>query len=134
MKTIISTALPAIVSHFKASQGDYAFISSSYLLASSASTPLLGKISDIWGRKPILLLVNLVFLVGSLICALAINLTMMLVGRAAQGVGGGGILVLSNICITDLCSVRDRPLFYGIISATWAIAGYVTLGILALCC
>lgn len=49
---------------------------------------------------------NAVFLVGSLICALAVNMTMMLVGRAIQGAGGGGIIVLANICVTDLFSVR----------------------------
>ena len=98
-------------------------MASSYLLAQAACSTFLGKISDIWGRKPILLLVNFTFLVGSLICALSINLSMMLVGRAAQGIGGGGIMVLANICITDLFSVRERPLPYGVISSVWGIAG-----------
>lgn len=81
-------------------------MASSYLLANAACITLWGKISDIWGRKPILLMANAVFLVGSLICALAVNMTMMLVGRAIQGAGGGGIIVLANICVTDLFSVR----------------------------
>jgi MFS family permease len=81
-------------------------MASSYLLANAACITLWGKISDIWGRKPILLIANVVFLVGSLICALAVNMTMMLVGRAIQGAGGGGIIVLVNICVTDLFSVR----------------------------
>lgn len=81
-------------------------MASSYLLANAACIPLWGKISDIWGRKPIILFANAIFLVGSLISALATNLTMILVGRAIQGAGGGGIIVLNNICVTDLFSVR----------------------------
>lgn len=81
-------------------------MASSYLLANAACITLWGKISDIWGRKPILLIANVVFLVGSLICALAVNMAMLLVGRATQGAGGGGIIVLVNICVTDLFSVR----------------------------
>ena len=81
-------------------------MASSYLLANAACATFWGKISDIWGRKPILLLVNFIFLVGSLICALSVNLAMMLVGRAIQGAGGGGIIVLSNIAMSDLFSMR----------------------------
>jgi MFS family permease len=81
-------------------------MASSYLLATAASIPLWGKLSDIWGRKPILLLVNILFLAGSLICALSVDLAMLLAGRATQGVGGGGVLVLSQICVSDLFSER----------------------------
>lgn len=81
-------------------------MASSYLLANAACIPLWGKVSDIWGRKPIILMANFIFLVGSLICALAINLPMILAGRAIQGVGGGGIIVLAQICVSDLFSVR----------------------------
>ncbi|OGM43879.1 putative MFS drug transporter [Aspergillus bombycis] len=121
--TIISTALPTMASHFNASESGYSWMASSYMLANAAAVPLWGKISDIWGRKRILLLANFAFLVGSLICALAINLPMILVGRAIQGVGGGGIIVLVNICVSDLFSVRERPMYYGLFGSTWAIAG-----------
>ncbi|OXV07752.1 hypothetical protein Egran_04484 [Elaphomyces granulatus] len=82
----------------------------------------MGKISDIWGRKPILLLANFVFLVASLICAVSTSLSMVIVGRAIQGVGSGGLIVLVNICVTDLFSVRERPIYYGMFGVTWAIA------------
>ncbi|RJE24369.1 MFS drug transporter [Aspergillus sclerotialis] len=121
--TIISTALPTMASYFKATESGYSWMASSYLLANAACIPLWGKISDIWGRKPIILLANFIFLVGSLICALAINLPMILAGRAIQGVGGGGIIVLAQICITDLFSVRERPLYYSFYGITWALAG-----------
>lgn len=70
-----------------------------------------------------ILTANFVFLIGSLICALAINLPMILAGRAIQGVGGGGIITLAQIAVSDLFSVRERPLYYSLFGATWAIAG-----------
>ncbi|KAJ5572997.1 Efflux pump dotC [Penicillium hetheringtonii] len=121
--TIISTALPTIAAGFGASESGYSWIASSYLLANAACIPLWGKISDIWGRKPIILLANVFFLVGSLICALANNMAMIIAGRAIQGVGGGGIIILANISVSDLFSMRDRPMYYGLFGATWAIAG-----------
>lgn len=121
--TIISTALPTIASAFGATESGYSWIASSYLLANAACIPLWGKISDIWGRKYIILLANVVFLVGSLICALAHNMAMIIVGRAIQGIGGGGIIILANISVSDLFSMRDRPMYYGLFGATWAIAG-----------
>ncbi|KAL8693792.1 MAG: hypothetical protein Q9218_001440 [Villophora microphyllina] len=104
--TIITTAVPTIATRFHASEADYTWIGSAYLLAAAASTPTWGKFSDIWGRKPILLVANIVFLVGSLISALSINVKMLLAGRAIQGIGGGGLIILANICISDLFSMR----------------------------
>lgn len=119
--TIITTALPTISEHFHSSAG-YTWIGSSYLLANSASTPIWGKISDIWGRKPILLLANVIFFIGSLIAGLSINIGMLIAARAIQGIGGGGLIVLVNICISDLFSMRERGAYFGIIGGVWAIA------------
>lgn len=105
-QTIITTALPTVVQYFHASEADYTWIGSAYLLAAAASTPTWGKFSDIWGRKPILLLANLIFFVGSLISALSINIRMLIGGRVIQGIGGGGLIILANICISDLFSMR----------------------------
>ncbi|KAJ5115965.1 Efflux pump dotC [Penicillium angulare] len=121
--TIISTALPTIADKFHASESGYSWIASSYLLANAACIPLWGKISDIWGRKYIILMANTIFLIGSLICALAQNLPMIIAGRAVQGVGGGGIIILANISVSDLFSMRERPMYYGLFGATWAVAG-----------
>lgn len=127
-----------MATYFHATESGYSWMASSYLLANASCIPLWGKVSDIWGRKPIILLANLVFLVGSLICALAINLPMILAGRAIQGIGGGGIIVLAQIAVADLFSVRyvcsvclrlvangfrERPAYYALFGATWAIAG-----------
>ena len=106
LQTIISTALPTIAAQFGASESGFSWIASSYLLANAACIPLWGKISDIWGRKSIIVLANVVFLVGSLVCALAHNMTTIIAGRAVQGVGGGGILILANISVSDLFSLR----------------------------
>ncbi|EEQ88181.2 MFS drug transporter [Blastomyces dermatitidis ER-3] len=124
--TIITTALPTISEQFKVSQGDYTWIGSAYTLGAAASMPSWGKISDIFGRKPILLLANVVFFVGSLICGLSINIKMLLAGRAVQGIGGGGLLSLVNISIGDLFSMRTRSVYYAMVGMVWAIAG--TLG------
>ncbi|KAL5041737.1 hypothetical protein BDW71DRAFT_162323 [Aspergillus fruticulosus] len=121
--TIISTALPTMAADFNASESGYSWMASSFSLTNAAFVPLWGKVSDIWGRKPILLLANFGFLIGSLICALSINLPMVLAGRAIQGAGAGGIITLANISVSDLFSVRERPMYYALFGTTWAIAG-----------
>ena len=106
MQTIVTTAIPTITEEFHSSEADYTWIGSAFLLAAAASVPTWGKFSDIFGRKPILLLANLVFFVGSLIAALSINIKMLIGGRVVQGIGGGGLIILANICISDLFSMR----------------------------
>jgi EmrB/QacA subfamily drug resistance transporter len=119
--TIITTALPTIAEHFKSAAG-YTWIGSAYLIANSAATPIWGKVSDIFGRKPILLVTNVIFFIGSLICALSINIDMLIAGRVVQGIGGGGLIVLVNITISDLFAMRDRGAYFGIIGGVWALA------------
>ncbi|KAI9814062.1 MAG: hypothetical protein M1827_003526 [Pycnora praestabilis] len=120
--TIITTALPTITAHFHSSEADYSWIGSAYLLAAAASTPLWGKFSDIWGRKPSVMVANIIFFVGSLISALSVNINMLIAGRVIQGIGGGGLIILVNICISDLFSMRSRGIYFGIIGMVWAIA------------
>lgn len=119
--TIVSTALPTIASHF-ASDSGYTWIGTSYVLAHTASTPSWGKISDIWGRKPILLIANAIFFAGSLICALVDDFQAFIAGRAVQGLGAAGLQTMVNICISDMFSQRDRGLYYGLTSIVWAVA------------
>jgi len=103
---LITTALPTISEQFNITDAGYAWVGSAYLLTNAASVPFWGKISDVFGRKPILLLANAVFLGGSLISALSRNVSMLVAGRAVQGLGGGGIVILVNICVGDLFSLR----------------------------
>jgi hypothetical protein len=119
--TIVTTALPTISSEFNSASG-YTWVGSAYLIAQSAATPIWGKVSDIFGRKPILLLTNAIFFVGSLLAGVAVNIDMLIAARAVQGIGGGGLIVLVNIAISDLFSVRDRGMYFGMIGGVWALA------------
>ncbi|KIW83293.1 hypothetical protein Z517_02538 [Fonsecaea pedrosoi CBS 271.37] len=123
--TIITTALPTIAQHFQASASDYTWVGSAYLLANAASVPLWGKLSDIWGRKPIIMLANGIFMAGSLIAALCNSIGLLIGGRVIQGIGGGGLVTLVYICIGDLFSMRERPKYFGILGMVWAIASGV---------
>ncbi|KAK5112487.1 hypothetical protein LTR62_004244 [Meristemomyces frigidus] len=122
--TIITTALPTISEHFHSSAG-YTWIGSAFLLANAASIPSWGKVSDIFGRKPMLLLANVIFMIGSLVAALSNSIGMLIAARAVQGIGGGGLVILVNIVIGDLFSLRNRGAFYGMVGAVWAIASSI---------
>lgn len=122
--TIVTTALPTISEDFHSSAG-YTWIGSAFLLANAASIPSWGKVSDIFGRKPMLLLANIIFMIGSLVAALSNSIGMLITARAIQGIGGGGLIILVNIVIGDLFSLRNRGAFYGIIGGVWAIASSV---------
>ncbi|KAK0661659.1 major facilitator superfamily-domain-containing protein [Cercophora samala] len=119
--TIVTTALPTISDHFQSSTG-FTWIGSAFLLANAASIPSWGKISDIFGRKPMLLLANAIFMVGSLICAVSTNIGMLIAGRAVQGLGGGGLTILVKIVIGDIFPLNIRSVFYGVIGGVWAVA------------
>jgi predicted MFS family arabinose efflux permease len=119
--TIVTTALPTISAEFNSASG-YTWIGSAYLIAQSAATPIWGKVSDIFGRKPILLLTNAIFFVGSLIAGVSVNMDMLIAARVIQGIGGGGLITLVNITISDLFSVRDRGAYFGMIGGVWALA------------
>ena len=119
--TIISTAIPTIANHFHSASG-YTWVGSAYLLANAASAPLWGKLSDIWGRKILLLIAVAVFFVGSLICAVSIDMKMLIAGRAVQGSPAGGLFILVNVCISDLFSMRERRLVVGLMGIIWSIA------------
>lgn len=103
---LIPTALPSISRDFHVPDSLYAWAGSAYLLANAASIPLWGKLSDVFGRKPIILLANSVFLVGSVLCAVSVSAAMLVAGRSVQGLGGGGINVLVYVCVADLFVIR----------------------------
>ncbi|EPE09556.1 major facilitator superfamily transporter [Ophiostoma piceae UAMH 11346] len=120
--TIVTVAIPTISAQFNSTIG-YTWIGSAYLLANAATAPSWGKISDIWGRKPILLISVAIFWIGSLLCAVSVDMTMLIISRAIQGIGSGGIVILVNVCIGDLFSMRKRSQYYGIVGMVWAFAG-----------
>jgi hypothetical protein len=105
--TIVTVAVPTISEEFHNTAG-YTWIGSAYMLAAASTCPMWGKISDIWGRKPVILIAVAVFWIGSLLAAVSVNMAMLIVARVIQGVGGGGIMILVNVCISDLFSMRKR--------------------------
>ena len=119
---LIPTALPTISQSFRIPDSLYAWTGSAYLLTNAASIPFWGKLSDVFGRKYVLLTANAVFLGGSIICAVSINAPMLVAGRAVQGLGGGGVVVLVHVCVSDLFSIRNRSFYMGMVGAAWALA------------
>jgi MFS family permease len=105
------------------SASGYVWIGGAYLLANAASGPIWAKISDIWGRKPVLLVAVALFAAASILAALSINMPMLIAGRALQGTASGGLMQLVNITISDLFSVRKRSLYLGYAGFVWALAG-----------
>ena len=111
-QTIVAPALPAIGK----SLGDIDHLSwvvTAYLLAVTATTPLFGKLSDIYGRRVVLLWAIGIFIAGSVACALAQNIWMLILPRGLQGIGGGGLLPIAQTIIADLLSPRERPVVQG---------------------
>ena len=90
-----------------------------------SSTPIWGKISDIFGRKPILLIANIVFFVGSLSAAVSASIGTLIAARAIQGVGGVGLITLVHICIADIFSPRSLGAYYGMTGGVWALASAI---------
>ncbi len=131
--TIVAPALPTIGGKL----GGAAFlpwIVSAYFLTSTAVTPLYGKLSDIHGRRIVLLSALALFLVGTVACALSPNLGALILARALQGVGGGGLVALAQAVIADIASPRERAQYTVYISTVWAtssIAGPALGGFLA---
>ncbi|KAI9571312.1 MFS general substrate transporter [Boletus coccyginus] len=123
-QTIVATALPTIVADLGGGN-NYSWVGSAYMLASASLGPLYGKLSNILGRKSMLYGCILIFLVGSALCGAAQSMSWLIVCRAVQGIGGGGIVQLVQITISDIVPLEDRGKYGGAISATWAIASVV---------
>ena len=122
--TIVTPAVPAIVASFSSVAG-YIWVGSSYILAYTAITPVWGSVADIWGRKPIILIALSLFMVGSLLCALAPHMDALIAGRVVQGLGASGMGVMVNVIISDSFSLRDRSLYLAITSLFWAVGSAV---------
>jgi len=100
-QTIVGTALPTIVGEL-GGLSHYSWVVTAYLLASTASTPLYGKISDLYGRRPVLLFAIVTFLVGSLAAGVSQNMTQLILFRGVQGLGAGGLMTLAFTIISDV--------------------------------
>jgi EmrB/QacA subfamily drug resistance transporter len=120
-QTIVSTALPTIVGDLGGIE-HLSWVVTSYLLASTASTPLYGKLGDMYGRKPMFLAAILIFLAGSLLAGLSQSMVQLIAFRALQGVGAGGLMVGAQAIIADIVPPRERGRYMGLIGAVFAVA------------
>lgn len=120
--TIVSTAIPRIV-------GDLggldlmSWVISIYLLTTAVSTPIFGKLSDLYGRKKIFMIGTGLFLIGSTLCGIAQSMEMMIFFRAVQGIGAGAILPVTMIIVGDIYSFEERAKIQGWISGIWGLSG-----------
>ncbi|KAH8101198.1 Mfs1.2 [Cristinia sonorae] len=121
--TGLSTALPTIINEL---HGDnFAWVGSGYALASTAVLPLSGGLAQIFGRRAIMIGSLVLFALGSALCGSAQNVTWLIAARVVQGLGGGGLLSLPNIIVSDLVPLVDRGKYHGIVGLTWALASAI---------
>jgi len=120
-QTIVATALPTIVGDL-GGLAHLSWVVTAYLLASTTSTPLYGKISDLYGRKTVFQAAIVIFLVGSALSGLAQSMGQLIAFRAVQGLGAGGLMALAIAIIGDVVSPRERGRYQGYIGAVFAVA------------
>ncbi|WP_260406040.1 MDR family MFS transporter [Microbacterium sp. G2-8] len=120
-QTIFSTALPTIVGELNGVD-HMLWVTTAYLVAATIMMPIYGKLGDLLGRKTIFLAALSVFLVGSIVGGLASDMTWLIIGRAIQGLGGGGLMILSQAIIADVVPVRERSKYMGIMGAVFGIS------------
>lgn len=133
-QTIVATAMPRIIEHLHG-LSMYAWVTTAYMLASTVSVPIYGKLSDLYGRKPILVIGVVVFLVGSVLCGLAgefgdlpllgSGMMQLVVFRAIQGLGGGALMTVSFAVIADLYPPRERGRLFGLFGAVFGLASII---------
>lgn len=121
--TSIGAALPTIIRDLQGVQ--FIWVGSAYALGSTALVPLCGGLTQIIGRRPIMLLAILLFALGSTICGAASSLNMLIAGRTVQGLGAGAITSSVQIMLSDLVTLRERGTFSGLMALSWAIGGGV---------
>ncbi len=119
--TIVSTALPTIVGDLGGFD-HLSWVVTAYLLAQTVVTPLYGKLGDQYGRKIVLQVGLVVFLLGSVLCGISQNLPQLIAFRAVQGLGGGGLLVSAQAAIGDVVPPRDRGRYQGIFGAVFGLS------------
>ena len=96
-----------------------------YLLTMAVTTPIFGKISDLYGRKPVFLYGSLIFLVGSLLCGLSQNMTQLIIFRAIQGIGAGAVIPVTFTIVGDIYNLEERGKIQGMISSVWGISSLI---------
>jgi EmrB/QacA subfamily drug resistance transporter len=120
-QTIISVALPVLSAELQGFNW-LAWVVSAYLVATAVATPIYGKLGDLYGRRLMLLVSISIFLVASVLCAMSNSIAMLVAARVLQGIGGGGLISISQGIIADVVSPRERGRYQGYVSGTYAVA------------
>ena len=118
---IVAAALPTIVGEL-GGLAHLSWVVTAYLLAQTIATPLYGKLGDLYGRKRVLQIATVIFLVGSALCGLARTLTQLILFRGLQGLGGGGIIVSTQASLGDIVPARERGRYQGIFGAVFGVS------------
>jgi multidrug resistance protein len=122
--TVLATAIPSIVGELGGFH-QFPWLFSAYLLGQAVTTPIYAKLSDVFGRKPILLLGIALFLVGSILCAAAWNMLALIIFRAVQGLGAGAVQPTAMTIVGDVYTVAERARVQGYLASVWAISSVV---------
>jgi MFS family permease len=110
--TIVATALPTIVGEF-GGLTRLSWVVTAYLLAQTVVTPLYGKLGDLYGRKRVVQSAIVIFLIGSVLCGMSQSMEQLIIFRAIQGLGGGGLIVTTQAVVGDVVPPRDRGRYQG---------------------
>jgi EmrB/QacA subfamily drug resistance transporter len=121
VQTIVATALPEIVTDLQGFS-HLSWVVTAYLLASTVTIPLYGKLSDIYGRRALFVIAISLFVAGSLLCGLAASMGQLIAFRALQGLGAGGLIPLAQATVADLFSPRERGRYQGYVTSMWGLA------------
>ena len=119
-QTIVATALPTVVADLGGA-GHQSWVVTSYLLASTIVTAIVGKLGDLFGRKAVFQVAVLFFLAGSVLCGLAGSMTMLVASRALQGIGGGAMMVTAMAVIGEVIPLRERGRYQGALGAVFGV-------------
>src|SRR6476646_5034483 len=121
-QTIVATALPTIGRQFQ-DVTNLSWVITAYLLAATAVAPVFGTLSDIYGRRAMIIVALSLFIAGSGLCGLAPNMTVLILARGLQGLGGGGIMPIVQTVISDVVTPRERGQYQAYFSGVWTAAG-----------
>lgn len=122
--TVIATAMPTVASELGGIER-YSWVFAAYLLTSTTTVPIFGKLSDLYGRKKVFVVAMAIFLVGSLLCGMAQSMDQLVWYRALQGIGAGGVLPLAFIMIGEMFTLEQRARFQGFFSGVWGVSAVV---------
>ncbi|PKK52955.1 hypothetical protein CI102_2566 [Trichoderma harzianum] len=118
---IVAATLAAITSSLKGNSLEAFWVGTSYLLAQTVAVPIYGTISDIFGRKWVMVFAIAIFLLGSILCGCAQNMNWLVAARVVQGLGGGGCLTLTTVILSDITTLRERPKYLSMGAFAWAL-------------